>query len=96
MPAGAPVRLSTTSLTHSAHHPPTTRPPPSQWREAAADAAEERWALERAAAAEGSSRATPKKLLFALRGEADLATLMPCFDGRRGVHCLEGWPAELP
>lgn len=50
------------------------------WRDAAADAAAERCALERAAAAEGSGRTTPKKLLFALRGEPHLALLMETFE----------------
>lgn len=57
---------------------------PAAWREAAADAAQEHWALEQVAQAEGRGRASPKKLIFALQGDHLRALLM---------QCLAGWQA---
>lgn len=99
-PSGPCLLLRTLSAGFLSEDPaPLPTPLLPQWREAAAAAAEERWALERVAAAEGSGRASPKKLVFALRGQADLALLMPAFDGTTvGVpsELPAGLPSELP
>lgn len=56
------------------------------WREAAAEAAQQRWALQQIAEAEGRmTLVSPKKLMFALRGEPQLALQMQAWAAWRSV-----------
>ena len=59
------------------------------WREVVAEAAEQRWALEQVAAAEGQGRPSPKKLVFALQGDHSAALLMHCLDVWRAATAVQ-------
>lgn len=62
-------------------------PSAAAWRDAASQAALERRALEQVAEAQGQGRAlaSPKKFVFALQGQPDLALLMGCLGAWRAA-----------
>lgn len=55
------------------------------WHSAAATSAERRFALEQVAQAEGRGRPSPKKLVFVLRGQHELALMMQALNRWRAV-----------